>query len=126
MKATHINTEKFDTNRKLANRALKAMNDLIDYDCGTIRNPYELASSILEDGRTLIQTIYEDGDVYYTDGYFVVEVDHDFMYVDITGKYLRECVVDEYEYQYTEQFEDQEWIEEGDIAPYTKVIKIKS
>lgn len=126
MKATHINTEKFDTNRKLANRALKAMSDLIDYDCGTIRNPYELASSILEDGRTLIQTIYEDGDVYYTDGYFVVEVDHDFMYVDITGKYLRECVVDEYEYQYTEDFEDQEWIEEGDFAPYTKVTKIKS
>lgn len=124
MKATHINTEKFDTNRKLANRALKAMSDLLDYDCGTIRNPYELASSILEDGRTLIQTIYEDGDVYYTDGYYVVEVDHDFMYIDISGRYLRECEVDEY--QYSEDFEDQEWIEEGDFAPYTKVIKIKS
>jgi hypothetical protein len=126
MKATHINIEKFDTNRKLANRALKAMSDILDYDCGTIRNPYELASSILEDGRTLIQTIYEDGEVDYADGYFVVEVDHDFMYVDITGKYLRECVVDEYEYQYTEDFEDQEWIEEGDFAPYTKITKIKS
>lgn len=124
MKATHINTQKFDTNRKLANRALKAMSDLLDYDCGTIRNPYELASSILEDGRTLIQTIYEDGDVYYTDGYYVVEVDHDFMYIDISGRYLRECEVDEY--QYSEDFEDQEWIEEGDFAPYTKVIKIKS
>lgn len=126
MKATHINIEKFDTNRKLANRALKATSDILDYDCGTIRNPYELASSILEDGRTLIQTIYEDGEVDYADGYFVVEVDHDFMYVDITGKYLRECVVDEYEYQYTEDFEDQEWIEEGDFAPYTKITKIKS
>lgn len=126
MKATHINIEKFDTNRKLANRALKAMSDILDYDCGTIRNPYELASSILEDGRTLIQTIYEDGEVDYADGYFVVEVDHDFMYVDITGKYLRECVVDEYEYQYTEDFEDQEWIEEGNFAPYTKITKIKS
>lgn len=128
MKATHINIEKFDTNRKLANRALKAINDLVEYDCGTIRNPYELASSILKDGRTLIQAIYEDGDMDYTDGYYVVVIDREcgYMYVDITGRYIHECVIDEYEYQYTENFEDQEWIEEGDFAPYTKVTKIKS
>lgn len=128
MKATHINTQKFDTNRKLANRALKAMNDILGYDCGTIRNPYELASSILKDGRTLIQTIYEDGDVYYEDGYYIVEVDREcgYMYIDVTGRYLRDCVVDEYEYQYSEELEDQEWIEEGDFAPYTKITKIKS
>ena len=47
---------------------MKAMNDICDCDNGTIRNPYELASSVMKDGRTLIQTIYEDGEVRYDDG----------------------------------------------------------
>lgn len=43
------------------------MNDISDADNGTIRNPFELASSTMKDGRTLIQTIYEDGEVRYLD-----------------------------------------------------------
>lgn len=85
MKATHILTEKYDTRRKLANASLKAMTNITGCDNGTVRNPYELASSILKDGRTLIQTIYEDGEVKYNDGWYVVEVDEYCMYVDITG-----------------------------------------
>ena len=108
MKATHIYTDKFNTNRKLANRALKAMSDIIEYDCGTIRNPIELASVEMKDGRTLIQTIYEDGYVCYNDDYYVVEVDENHMYVDVTGRYLRECEVDEYEYIYDEGLEPYE------------------
>lgn len=90
MNATFIYTNKFDTNRKLANRALKAMNQITGLNNGTIRDPYELASSVMKDGRTLIQTIYEDGEVRYNDGWYIVEVDDFQMYVDITGKALVE------------------------------------
>ena len=90
MNATYIYTNKFDTNRKLANRALKAMNQICDADNGTICNPYELASSVMRDGRTLIQTIYEDGEVRYNDGWYIVEVDDFQMYVNITGIAVKE------------------------------------
>lgn len=100
MKATHIYTEKFDTNRKLANRALKAMSDLQGYDNGTIRNPNDLASTIMKDGRTLIQTIYEDGYVRFNDGYNIVEVDDSTMYVDIVAEENAN-----YEYVYDEGLE---------------------
>lgn len=90
-KTTLISAEKFNTRRKLANRVLKAMSDICGYDNGTIRNPYGLASSSMRDGRTLIQTIYEDGYVMYNDGWFVVEVDEDAMvYVDLTVTAMRE------------------------------------
>lgn len=90
-KTTLISAEKFNTRRKLANRVLKAMSDICGCDNGTIRNPYELASSYMRDGRTLIQTIYEDGYVMYNDGWFVVEVDEDAMvYVDFTVTAMRE------------------------------------
>lgn len=90
MNATFIYTDKFDTNRKLANRALKAMSQICDYDNGTIRNPHELASSVMPDGRTLIQTIYEDGEVRYNDGWHIVEVDDFQMYVALTGSAEKE------------------------------------
>lgn len=92
-RATHIDVEKYNTRRKLANRALKAMSDIQGgYDQGTIRNPYELASNTMKDGRTLIQTIYEDGYVMYNDGFNIVEVDENgFMYVDVTGLAMRDC-----------------------------------
>ena len=93
MKATFIYTEKFDTNRKLANRALKAMSQICDADNGTIHNPYELASSVMKDGRTLIQTIYEDGKVMYNDGWYIVEVDDFQMYVALTGNKKKEDTV---------------------------------
>lgn len=85
MNATYIYTEKFDTNRKLANRALKAMSQICDADNGTIRNSHELASSVMPDGRTLIQTIYEDGEVMFNDGWYIVEVDDFKMFVALTA-----------------------------------------
>ena len=90
MNATYIHTEKFDTNRKLANRALKAMTQICEADNGTIREPYELASSVMKDGRTLIQTIYEDGKVMYNDGWYIVEIDNFQMYVALTGNAEKE------------------------------------
>lgn len=109
MKATHIYTEKFDTNRKLANRALKAMSDLQGYDNGTIRNPNDLASTIMKDGRTLIQTIYEDGYVRFNDGYNIVEVDNYTMYVDIVAEENAN-----YEYVYDEGLEPMQEEDEED------------
>lgn len=105
MKATHIYTEQFDTNRKLANRALKAMTDICGYDNGTIRNPFELASMVMSDGRTLIQTIYEDGEVMYNDGWFVVEIDEYCMYVDFTNIACKEMGLKNYEYVYDKGLE---------------------
>ena len=46
----------------------------------------------MEDGRTLIQTIYEDGYVMYNDGWFIVEYDEaGSLYVDVTGTAARGC-----------------------------------
>lgn len=96
MKATHKIVEG-KTTRQIANEALKAMNLICGYDNGTINNPYELASSELKDGRTLIQTILEDGYVMYNDGWFIVEVDDYTIYVDVTGFALKEMGNPEYE-----------------------------
>lgn len=118
MKATHIYTDKFETNRKLANRALKAMSDLQGFSNGTIKNPNDLASTIMQDGRSLIQTIYEDGYVRFNDGFNVVEVDDYTMYVDFTAfaiEQMKENGKDvNYEYVYDEglepmQEEDEEY-----------------
>lgn len=110
-KTTFISAEKFNTRRKLANRALKAISDICDYSNGTIRNPYELASSSMKDGRTLIQTIYEDGYVMYNDGWYIVEVDEDAMiYVDFTGIAMRE-MKDELAEKGLEEISDYEWEE---------------
>lgn len=58
---------------------------------GTITYPCELASSSMKDGRTLIQTIYEDGYVMYNDGWFIVKCYEDgCFYVDVTGFAMRE------------------------------------
>jgi len=97
MKATNIFIDKLNTRRKVANRALKAMSDIQEYNNGTISNPCSLASVFMDDGRSLIQTIYEDGCVSYNDGYFIVEVDQYHLYVDVTVKYMNEIVVDNYE-----------------------------
>ena len=63
--------------------------------CGSISDPYELASSTVRKGdsnRTLIQVIYEDGYVMYNDGWFIVECDEDdYLYVDVTCLALNEC-----------------------------------
>ena len=110
MFATHIYTEEFNTNRKLANRALKAMSDIQGFDNGTIRNPNDLASSFMKDGRTLIQAIYEDGYVMYNDGFYIVEVDEFCLYVDVTSMAINDCI-EQYEnltYKVSEGLEPEE------------------
>ena len=96
MKATHKLTEG-KTNRQLANMALKAMSLLIDYSCGTVKNPCELPSIQLNDGRSIIETIYQDGFIRYNDGWYIVEVDEYSMYIDYTGYALNEMGNPEYE-----------------------------
>lgn len=77
--------------RQLAKVALVAMARIQQAEQGTITCPYELASSSMKDGRTLIQTIYEDGYVMYNDGWFIVECEEDgCLYVDVTGFAMRE------------------------------------
>lgn len=90
--ATHRNVDNIKSRRQLAKICLVAMAHICQASCGTITNPYELASSSMKDGRTLIQTIYEDGYVMYNDGWFIVECDEDgCLYVDVTGAAVREC-----------------------------------
>lgn len=96
MKATHKIVEG-KTNRQLANEALKAMSLITGLDCGTIKNPFELASVRMSDNRSLIQTIYEDGFVRYSDDYYIVEVDDYTIYVDVTGHYIKEFGIGKYE-----------------------------
>lgn len=97
MKATHI-THECKTNRQLANRVLKALNDLTECDNGTIRRPLEAASTYLNDGRTLIETLYEDGEIQYNDGYLVVEADNYTIYVDCSSRAIKEYELPKYEY----------------------------
>lgn len=82
--ATHITLPEGLTKRQIANRALRAMVGITGIDNGTIKKPYELASVILQDNRTLIQTIYEDGEIRYHDDFYIVEVDEYVIYVDFT------------------------------------------
>ena len=96
MKATHKYTEG-KTNRQKANMALKAMSNLQGFDNGTISNPNDVASSVMEDGRTLIATIAQDGYVRYNDGWNIVEVDDFCLYVDFTGFAVKEMGNPEYE-----------------------------
>lgn len=89
---THRWVDNIKSRRQLAKVALVAMARIQQAEQGTITCPYELASSSMKDGRTLIQTIYEDGYVMYNDGWFiVVECEEDgCLYVDVTGFAMRE------------------------------------
>jgi hypothetical protein len=88
---THRWVDNIKSRRQLAKVALVAMARIQQAEQGTITCPYELASSSMKDGRTLIQTIYEDGYVMYNDGWFIVECDEDgCLYVDVTGFAMRE------------------------------------
>lgn len=83
---THRYVDNIKDRRQLAKVCLVAMARINQAEQGTITEPYELASSTMKDGRTLIQTIYEDGYVMYNDGWFIVECDEDgTLYVDVTG-----------------------------------------
>lgn len=88
---THRLVDNIKSRRQLAKVALVAMARIQQAEQGTITCPYELASSSMKDGRTLIQTIYEDGYVMYNDGWFIVECEEDgCLYVDVTGFAMRE------------------------------------
>jgi len=88
---THRWVDNIKSRRQLAKVALVAMARIQQAEQGTITCPYELASSSMKDGRTLIQTIYEDGYVMHNDGWFIVECEEDgCLYVDITGFAMRE------------------------------------
>ena len=88
---THRWVDNIKSRRQLAKVALVAMARINQAEQGTITCPYELASSPMKDGRTLIQTIYEDGYVMYNDGWFIVECEEDgCLYVDVTGFAMRE------------------------------------
>lgn len=88
---THRWVDNIKSRRQLAKVALVAMARIQQAEQGTITCPYELASSYMKDGRTLIQTIYEDGYVMYNDGWFIVECEEDgCLYVDVTGFAMRE------------------------------------
>lgn len=88
---THRWVDNIKSRRQLAKVALVAMARIQQAEQGTIICPYELASSSMKDGRTLIQTIYEDGYVMYNDGWFIVECEEDgCLYVDVTGFAMRE------------------------------------
>lgn len=88
---THRWVDNIKSRRQLAKVALAAMARIQQAEQGTITCPYELASSSMKDGRTLIQTIYEDGYVMYNDGWFIVECEEDgCLYVDVTGFAMRE------------------------------------
>jgi hypothetical protein len=88
---THRWVDNIKSRRQLAKVALVAMARIQQAEQGTITCPYELASSSMKDGRTLIQTIYEDSYVMYNDGWFIVECEEDgCLYVDVTGFAMRE------------------------------------
>lgn len=74
---THRWVDNIKSRRELAKVALVAMARINQAEQGAITCPYDLASSSMKDGRTLIQTIYEDGYVMYNDGWFIVECDED-------------------------------------------------
>ena len=78
---THRYVDNIKDRRQLAKVCLVAMARINQAEQGTMK-----------DGRTLIQTIYEDGYVMYNDGWFIVECDEDgTLYVDVTGTATREC-----------------------------------
>ena len=88
---THRWVDNIKSRRQLAKVALVAMARIQQAEQGTITCPCELASSSMKDGRTLIQTIYEDGYVMYNDGWFIDECEEDgCLYVDVTGFAIRE------------------------------------
>ena len=95
MNSTHITHEITDYS-KLANRVLRAMRQLTGCNCGTVSNPMDEASYQMADGRTIMQTIKEDGYIMYNDGYLIVECDYYTIYVDYSGRAAKEYNLNEY------------------------------
>lgn len=100
--ATHISIEGL-SNEERANRVMAALQDIQGgASQGTVRNPHDLASSMVvkddqydyyvyanqsrqKDEMTLIEAIRRGENVQYNDGWYIVEVDDYFLYVDVTG-----------------------------------------
>lgn len=100
--ATHIRIEGL-SNEERANRVMAALQDIQGgASQGTVKRPNDLASSMVvkdnqydyyvyanqsrqKDEMTLIEAIRRGEDVRYNDGWYVVEVDDYFLYVDVTG-----------------------------------------
>lgn len=109
--STHISIEGW-SNEERANRVMAALQDIQGgVKQGTVRNPYELASSeVIKDSRygyyknsgniysndaiTLIEAVRRGEDIRFSDGWYIVEVDDDYLYVDVTGQALE--LSDEY------------------------------
>jgi hypothetical protein len=100
--------------------ALKAMSSLQGYSNGSISNPSELASHVMPDKRTLIQTIYEDGYVMYNDGIHIVEVDDNALYVDLTGYGMRECQITKMEIDTDFEYHDEKILNKPEIKYQSK------
>jgi hypothetical protein len=96
MKATHLWIEN-KTPKEIVKIALKAMSDIQDgWYQGTLKRPLELASSINHWNNELIQVIAEDLEVFYNDGFYIVEVNDETIYVDITAQALKDLDYPEY------------------------------
>lgn len=89
MKATHITYEN-KTYKQIAQMVLVALKNLTDTDQGTISNPVNESSIVLDNKNTLIETIKTDGFIRFNDGYMIVECDDYCLYVDYTSKALLE------------------------------------
>lgn len=105
--ATHITVDNLDTPYKRVYSSLKAMTNIVGYSNGTLRNPSELASSEVNlyqmkggwikasssipynakpVGKcNLIEAVFAGYEVEYNDGWFIFEIDEDYMYVDFTA-----------------------------------------
>lgn len=85
--ATHISTSYFEDNKALALRVMQAMKDIQGgYAQGTLTRPAELASSEVDrNGKTIAQALLDGDEIRYNDGWYIVEVDADYIYVDVTG-----------------------------------------
>ncbi len=88
---THISTEGM-TNRQMCNQMIKALNSLTGVCNGTMNEPYEIASMIIDNKkeRSLIQVLKEDGEVMYYDGDYCIECDYHHLYVDYSGRAIKE------------------------------------
>ncbi len=95
MKATHLWVEEL-TQRQRTNKLLKALSNICDADNGTLKKPYELASMII-DGEQLIKKYHRGDNIYYHDGYIIIEADESCIYVDISSKAMEEWNIDERE-----------------------------
>lgn len=88
---THRYVDNIKDRRQLAKVCLVAMARINQAEQGTITEPYELASSTMKDGRTLIQTIYKDRPGAGTEIYYdIVQSDPESVGISgFTAHYLR-------------------------------------